>query len=68
MEENENIVNTCLSNLKPDKCTKFYKAFEESYILLKEINRNEFIPIIILLTDGLDHGYKTTKKYVEKVR
>ena len=68
MNENEKIIDTCLSNLKAEGCTYFYHAFKESDILLKEIDRNEFIPIIILLTDGLDHGYKKTKPFVEKVR
>ena len=68
MEENETITNICLSNLKPEGGTIFYKAFQESYLILKEIDRNEYIPIIILLTDGIDHGYKKTKPFVEKVR
>ena len=68
MEQNENITNTCLSKLKAEGYTKFYKAFEESQLILNEIDRNEYIPIIILLTDGLDHGYDKTKSYVKKVR
>jgi len=68
VNDNENIINTCISNLKPEGGTKFYKAIKESGNILKEIKRNEYIPIIILLTDGLDHSYDKTKSYVIKVR
>ena len=58
MENKENIINTCLLKLKPDGGTRFYNAFKESYNILNNIDRNEFIPIIILLSDGIDHDYK----------
>jgi len=67
MNNNEMIINDCLSNLHPDGCTYFSEAFKESNKILEKVDRNEFIPIIILLTDGLDHSYKSTKPYVEKV-
>ena len=68
MEEHEKITNTCISKLKANGGTYFYTAFHESELILKQIDRNEYMPIIILLTDGLDHSYKQTKDLVEKVR
>ena len=67
MEENEQITNVCLSNLCPDGGTNFYNAFKESCEILKVIDRNQFIPVIILLTDGLDHSFDKTKPFVDKV-
>lgn len=68
MEDKENIINTCLLQLKPNGGTSFYKAFKEGYNILNNVDRNEFIPIIILLSDGIDHDYNSTKKFLEKVR
>ena len=68
MDQNESMINICLSKLNPGGGTSFYGAFNESKILLEEIDRNEFIPIIILLTDGLDNYYEETKPLVEEVR
>ena len=67
MNNSEMIINNCLSNLCPGKCTYFYKAFKESREILEKVDRNEFFPIIILLTDGFDHSFKKTKPFVEKV-
>ena len=67
MEDKENIINACLEKLKPDGGTNFYCAFKESSKILDIIDRNEFIPIIILLSDGIDHNYKSTKNFLEKV-
>ena len=67
MEDKENIINTCLEKLNPDGGTNFYCAFKESSKILDIIDRNEFIPIIILLSDGIDHSYKSTKNFLEKV-
>ena len=64
---NEKIINDCLSNLKPLDFTNFTKAFEESSKILENINRNMFFPIIILLTDGLDHYYESTISFIENV-
>ena len=68
MNDNEMIINKCLSDLYPENCTNFYNAFNESSKILEKVDRNEFFPIIILLTDGLDHSYESTKPFVEKVR
>ena len=65
---NEGIINSCISKLKPSGGTKFLKAFKECYYILQAINRTEFIPIIILLSDGLDNEYDKTKPFIEKVR
>ena len=67
MNDNEMIINNCLSNLYPGECTNFYNAFKESAKILEKVDRNEFFPIIILLTDGLDHSYESTKPFVENV-
>ena len=67
MDNTEEITNNCLSNLNPKGCTNFFSAFKEGFKILKEVDRNEFIPIIILLTDGLDHQYKQTKPFIEEV-
>ena len=67
MEDKENIINACLEKLKPDGGTNFYCAFKESSKILDIVDRNEFIPIIILLSDGIDHSYKSTKNFLEKV-
>ena len=67
MEYDENIINTCLEKLNPEGGTHFSHAFEESIKILDNIDRNEFIPIIILLSDGIDHDYESTKNFLEKV-
>ena len=63
------IMDSYFEKLKPDGFTKFKDAFEKAYdlILNSNINRNELIPVIILLTDGLDHGHEETIPYVKKV-
>jgi hypothetical protein len=67
IDNNEKIINDCLSNLVPLDWTNFKNAFEESCKILEEIKRNEFLPIIILLTDGLDHYYELTIPFIENV-
>ena len=67
MKNDEKIINTCLEKLNPDGGTQFSHAFDESTKILDNIDRNEFIPIIILLSDGIDHDYKSTKDFLEKV-
>jgi hypothetical protein len=62
--ENE-ILNTCLSKLKPDGYTLFENAFKKAKIILDSLNRKELIPIIILLTDGLDFGSENTINYIK---
>ena len=65
---NERIISACISKLKPSGGTKFLNAFKECYYILQAINRTEFIPIIILLSDGLDNEYDKTKPFIEKVK
>ena len=67
IDNNEKIIDDCLSKLVPLDFTNFKKAFEESSKILEEIKRNEFYPIIILLTDGLDHYYEETISFIENV-
>ena len=67
MENNEDIINICLSKLHPENNTFFNHAFEESYKILKLVDRNQFLPSIILLTDGIDHNYEKTKNLVKNV-
>ena len=66
---NDIILNSCLERLKPDGFTTFKNAFEKAFDLISSpnFNRNDYIPIIILLTDGLDHGHEETIPYIEKV-
>ena len=73
--ENINITNyniilySCLKRLKPDGFTEFKNAFEKAFELIcsPSFNRNDYIPVIILLTDGLDHGHEETIPFIEKV-
>jgi hypothetical protein len=67
IDNNEKIINDCLSNLVPLDFTNFKIAFEESCKILEEIKSNEFLQIIILLTDGLDHYYEETLSFIENV-
>ena len=57
---NEEILKNCLTNLNPKGGTFFVNAFKEAKTILEGIDRKEHIPIIILLTDGLDHGFEDT--------
>ena len=68
-EQCETILDDCLGILKPNGGTKFLPAFEKAFDLIaeKEINKSELTPVIILLTDGLDHNHKETLSYIEKV-
>ena len=63
--EIDEIKNKCISELKPDGFTLFKNSFEKAKTILDKINRVNYIPIIILLTDGLDHGYEDTIDYIE---
>ena len=70
VENTSIILNECFNKLKPDGCTLFKNAFEKAFNFISNPNfdRNKFIPVIILLTDGLDHGYEETLTYVKNVR
>ena len=63
---NNIILNNCLTKLKPNGATFFIKAFEEAKKILEKIDRTQYFPIIILLTDGLDHKYEETLNFIEK--
>ena len=65
--EEEKIKNYCLTRLSPDGGTYFKKAFEAAKNIVEEINKKkEYIPVIILLTDGLDFEPEETINYIEK--
>ena len=63
------ILKNCFEKLKPQGFTLFKKAFEKAYNLIsnKNFDKEHFIPVIILLTDGLDHDEDTIKYIKEKV-
>ena len=65
VSETDQILKDCLSKLKPEKCTFFDRAFNEAFNILNSIERNQFIPVIIMLSDGLDHSTNTID-YLEK--
>ena len=69
VEERDKILNKCFGGLKPNGFTLFEDAFVKAFDLINNQNfdRNEFIPIIILLTDGLDHGHEKTIPFIEEV-
>ena len=62
---NEEILNNCLTKLNPKGGTHFVNAFKEAKTILEGIDRKELIPIIILLTDGLDHGFEDTIAFLK---
>jgi len=62
---NDEILNNCLTKLNPKGGTYFVNAFKEAKTILEGIDRKEHTPIIILLTDGLDHGYKDTIEFLK---
>ena len=62
---NEEILKNCLSKLNPRGGTFFVNAFKEAKTILEGIDRKELIPIIILLTDGLDHGFEDTIAFLK---
>ena len=62
---NNEILNYCLTKLNPKGGTYFVNAFKEAKTILEGIDRKEHTPIIILLTDGLDHGYKDTIEFLK---
>ena len=60
------IKKNCLIKLKPEGCTYFINAFKEAKKIIENINdRNEYRPVIILLTDGLDFNYEETINYIK---
>jgi len=68
VEDGEEILKCCFEKLHPDEATRFYEAFVKAFDLIdNRVDRNELKPIIILLTDGLDHTFGDTITYIEKV-
>ena len=69
VERNDTILINCFSKLSADGYTKFKPAFEKAFNFIRNPNfdRNKYIPVIILLTDGLDHGFEETIPYVREV-
>ena len=65
--EKENIKKKCLSELKPHGQTNFLNAFKEAEKIIENIKRYEFIPVIILLTDGLDSNKEQTIVHLKNV-
>jgi uncharacterized protein YegL len=65
ISEIDKIKNYCFENLHPSGVTYFIEAFKEAKKILDNIDRNEYIPIIILLTDGLDHKPDETINYLK---
>ena len=61
----DRIKDFCFNNLKPGGTTIFTNAFKEAKKILENINRNEYIPVIILLTDGLDDYPNDTINYLK---
>ena len=46
--------------------TYFTNAFKEAKTIIDNINRNEHIPVIILLTDGHDYRFKRCNELFTK--
>ena len=64
----DEIKKECLSKLEAYGGTEFKEAFKEAKKLLVEINENkQYIPIIILLTDGEDFNPDEAIKLVKEV-
>ena len=63
------ILEKCYEKLKPKGYTNFKCAFKKAFNLISfpNLDRDEFIPVIILLTDGLDHENEGTLPFVEQV-
>jgi uncharacterized protein YkuJ len=65
VSETETIKNYCFDNLDADGCTHFKKAFIEAKKIIDVIDRLEYIPVIILLTDGMAHDSEDVMNYLE---
>ena len=63
--DSNKIFSNCLEKLKPEGSTLFMNAFKETKEIIENLDRKEYIPIIILLTDGLDHKHEETIDYIE---
>ena len=73
LDKIEEIKKSCLQHLIPQGKTYFIQAFKEASKILEKMNNNEndninrrnYNPVIILLTDGLDHNPKETISFLE---
>ena len=59
------IISNCLEKLKPEGITLLINAFKQAKNLIEYVDRKEYVPIIILLTDGLGHDHEKTIDYIE---
>lgn len=74
LDKIEEIKERSLQHLKPQGHTFFINAFKEASKILEKINNNEYDninrrnynPVIILLTDGLDDQPEETISFLEK--
>ena len=63
-----NLINESMEKI--GKCegeTEFYLGFKEAEKILSNINRKNYKPVIILLSDGADQKYEETLKIVNRV-
>jgi uncharacterized protein YegL len=68
VEDGEEILKSCFEKLQPNNATSFTDAFVKAFDLIyNQVDRNELKPIIILLTDGLDHNFENTIKFIGEV-
>ena len=61
----DKIKDFCFNNLKAYGNTNFFKAFKEAKVILENIDRKDYIPVILLLTDGLDGCPNDTINYLK---
>ena len=67
--DDKEILKECLKRLKLGNCTEFKGAFEKAFNLIESstFDRNQLVPLIILLTDGEDSKFEETCKYLKEV-
>ena len=62
----EIIKEECIRKLKPKTTTYFLNAFKEAEPIINSVKKGtDYIPIIILLTDGLDMAHQKTCDYIQ---
>ena len=68
ISDNDKIREECLLKLNPGGGTEFTNAFKKAKEILDEIHyKREYIPVIILLTDGIDCHPKQTVDYIKDI-
>ena len=65
IKEVDTIKEKCINNLTPNGNTYFKFAFEEAKTIVDQLKNRDYIPIIILLTDGIDFEPNDTINYVK---